>query len=140
MNLCSCDLSVDMKYAVVLFSLFLLFMTNDVFGQRYRNQPNLGAEEMVKFIALRNGDIVEFNWSINSTRIIKTIELKKGNMDENSIEWITVKTITPEDKKYIDYLPELGQVYYKLILIDDAGKTSEYEPVFQVKKGETTLL
>lgn len=129
-----------MKYAVVLISFFILFMAGDVYGQRYRNQPNLGAEEMVKFIALRNGDIVEFNWSINSTRIIKTIELKKGNIEENSIEWITVKTITPEDKKYIDYLPELGQVYYKLILTDEAGKTSEYEPVFQVKKGETTLL
>jgi len=129
-----------MKYAVVLISFFMLFMANDVLGQRYRNQPNLGAEEMVKFIALRNGDIVEFNWIINSTRIIKTIELKKGNIEENSIEWITVKTITPEDKKYIDYLPDLGQVFYKLILTDDTGKTSEYEPVFQVKKGETTLL
>jgi len=129
-----------MKYAVVLISFFVLFMANDALGQRYRNQPNLGAEEMVKFIALRNGDIVEFNWIINSTRIIKTIELKKGNIEENSVEWITVKTITPEDKKYIDYLPDLGQVFYKLILTDDTGKTSEYEPVFQVKKGETTLL
>lgn len=134
------DLRVDMKYALIFISFLILLLSNDAIGQRYRNQPNLGAEEMVKFVALRNGDIVEFNWSINSTRIIKTIELKKGNIHDNSIEWITVKTITNDDKKYIDYLPDLGQVYYKLILTDDNGKTSEYEPIFQVKKGETTLL
>jgi hypothetical protein len=95
---------------------------------------------MVKFTALKNGDIVEFNWVINSTRVIKTIELKKGNLSSNSIDWVTVKQITNEDKKYIDYLPDLGKVFYKLILTDDAGKVSEYEPEFKVKKGGTALL
>lgn len=51
-----------------------------------------------------------------------------------------MKEITPEDKKYIDYLPDLGKVFYKLILTDDTGKTSEYEPEFKVKKGGTALL
>ena len=95
---------------------------------------------MVKFIALKNGDIVEFNWTINSTREITNIELKKGNLTENSVEWVTVKEITSEDKKYIDYLPDLGKVFYKLILTDNTGKTSEYEPEFRVKKGGTSLL
>ena len=89
---------------------------------------------------MKNGDIVEFNWVINSTRVIKSIELRKGNVSSNSIEWITVKEISEEDKKYIDYLPDLGKVYYKLILTDDSGKTSEYEPEFKLKKDGTALL
>ncbi len=134
------DYRQKMKGILILLTIaFMTIMTN-AHAQRYRNQSSLGSEEMVKFIALKNGDIVEFNWTINSTREIKTIELKKGNLTENSVEWITVKEITPEDKKYIDYLPDLGKVFYKLILTDDTGKTSEYEPEFKVKKGGTALL
>lgn len=124
--------------------IFLVFASaaffNEATAQRYRNENNLGSEEMVKFVALKNGDIVEFNWVINSTREIKSIILKKGNLNSNSVEWVTVKEITQEDKRYIDYLPDLGKVFYKLILTDAAGKVSEYEPEFQVKKGSTSLL
>ena len=94
---------------------------------------------MVKFIAMKNGDILEFNWVINSTRVIKSIELRKGYLNSNSVEWKTVKKISEEDKKYIDYLPDLGQVFYKLILTDESGVTSEYEPEFRLKKGGTLL-
>lgn len=134
------DIGQKMKGLLLLLTVAFVLVFTEADAQRYRNQNNLGSEEMVKFIALKNGDIVEFNWTINSTREIKTIELKKGNLNSNSIDWVTVKTITDEDKKYIDYLPDLGKVFYKLILTDDAGKTSEYEPEFQVKKGGTTLL
>ena len=129
-----------MKGVLLLLTIAFVTVFADANAQRYRNQSNLGNEEMVKFIALKNGDIVEFNWTINSTREIKTIELKKGNISESSVEWVTVKEITPEDKKYIDYLPDLGKVFYKLILTDDTGKTSEYEPEFRIKKGGTALL
>lgn len=129
-----------MKGVLLLFTIACMTVFADANAQRYRNQSSLGSEEMVKFIALKNGDILEFNWTINSTREIKTIELKKGNLSESSVEWETVKEITPEDKKYIDYLPDLGKVFYKLILTDETGKTSEYEPEFKVKKGGTALL
>ena len=129
-----------MKGLVLIFTIVLVACFSDANAQRYRNQSNLGTEEMVKFIALKNGDIVEFNWTINSTRAIKSIELKKGNLNATSIEWITVKQITEEDKKYIDYMPDLGKVFYKLILTDETGKVSEYEPEFKVKKGGTALL
>jgi hypothetical protein len=129
-----------MKGLVLIFTIVLVAIFSDANAQRYRNQNNLGTEEMVRFIALKNGDIVEFNWTINSTRAIKSIELKKGNLNASSIEWVTVKQITEEDKKYIDYMPDLGKVFYKLILIDESGKVSEYEPEFKVKKGGTALL
>ena len=129
-----------MKGLVLILTLASLSIFSNVEAQRYRNKSNLGSEEMVKFIAMKNGDIVEFNWVINSTRIIKSIELRKGFLNSNSIEWETVKKITDEDKKYIDYLPDLGKVYYKLILTDDKGISSEYEPEFQLKDGGTTLL
>lgn len=129
-----------MRGLFILFTIAFLAIASEADAQRYRNQNNLGTEEMVKFIALKNGDIVEFNWTINSTREIKSIELKKGNFDNNSIDWVTVKEITEEDKRYIDYLPSLGKVFYKLILTDASGKTSEYEPEFKVKKGGTSLL
>ena len=129
-----------MKGLFLIVTLIFLSIFSTAEAQRYRNQSNLGNEEMVKFIAMKNGDIVEFNWVINSTRIIKSIELRKGNVSSNSIEWITVKQITEEDKKYIDYLPDLGKVHYKLILTDDSGKTSEYEPEFKLKKDGTALL
>lgn len=134
------DIGQKMKGLFLLLTIAFVTVATEADAQRYRNQNNLGTEEMVKFIALKNGDILEFNWSINSTREIKSIELKKGNLSSNSIDWVTVKTITDEDKKYIDYLPDLGKVFYKLILTDDTGKTSEYEPEFQVKKGGTALL
>lgn len=134
------EYSQKMKGLLILLTFAFITVFSDADAQRYRNQSNLGGEEMVKFTALKNGDIVEFNWSINSTRVIKTIELKKGNINTNSIEWTTVKEITDEDKKYIDYLPDLGKVFYKLILTDETGKTSEYEPEFKVKKGGTALL
>jgi len=124
----------------LLLTVAFITVFADARAQRYRNQSNLGNEEMVTFVALKNGDIVEFNWTINSTREIKSIELKKGNISESSVEWVTVKEITPEVKKYIDYLPDLGKVFYKLILTDDTGKTSEYEPEFRIKKGGTALL
>ena len=95
---------------------------------------------MVKFIAIKNGDILEFNWIINSTRVIKLIELRKGIMNSNSIEWETVKKISEEDKTYIDYMPDLGQVFYKLILTDESGKASEYDPEFKIKKDGSSLL
>jgi hypothetical protein len=129
-----------MKGLVLIFTFVLMAFFGDANAQRYRNQNNLGTEEMVRFIALKNGDIVEFNWTINSTRAIKSIELKKGNLNASSIEWVTVKQITEEDKKYIDYMPDLGKVFYKLILTDETGKVSEYEPEFKVKKGGTALL
>jgi len=129
-----------MKGLFLIVTLIFLSIFSTAEAQRYRNQSNLGNEEMVKFIAMKNGDIVEFNWVINSTRVIKSIELRKGNVSSNSIEWITVKEISEEDKKYIDYLPDLGKVYYKLILTDDSGKTSEYEPEFKLKKDGTALL
>lgn len=129
-----------MKGLFLILTLALISVFSNADAQRYRNQSNLGNEEMVRFIAMKNGDIVEFNWVINSTRVIKSIELRKGNVTSNSIEWITVKKISDEDKKYIDYLPDLGKVYYKLILTDNNGKTSEYEPEFRLKEGGTTLL
>lgn len=129
-----------MKGLVLILTLALISIFSNVEAQRYRNKSNLGNEEMVKFIAIKNGDIIEFNWVINSTRVINSIEIRKGVLNSNSIEWKTVKEISEEDKKYIDYLPDLGQVYYKLILTDNSGKASEYEPEFQLKKGGTALL
>ena len=129
-----------MKGLVLILTLTLLSIFSNVEAQRYRNKSNLGSEEMVKFIAMKNGDILEFNWVINSTRVITSIELRKGSMNAKSIEWETVKKITDEDKKYIDYLPDLGKVFYKLILTDESGKTSEYDPIFQLKTGGTALL
>lgn len=129
-----------MKGLFVIFTLVLLAVFSDADAQRYRNKSNLGGEEMVKFIALKNGDILEFNWVINSTRVIESIELRKGSLNANSIEWETVKKITDEDKKFIDYQPDLGQVFYKLILTDNNGVTSEYEPEFKLKKDGVALL
>jgi len=129
-----------MKGLFLILTVAMLSVFSNADAQRYRNKSNLGNEEMVKFIAMKNGDILEFNWVINSTRIIKSIELRKGSMHSNSIEWETVKKISDEDKKYVDYLPDLGQVFYKLILIDDSGTTSEYDPEFRLKKDGVSLL
>ncbi|NJN28236.1 MAG: hypothetical protein HC819_20830 [Cyclobacteriaceae bacterium] len=129
-----------MKGIILVLSLAFALVYTNAEAQRYRNQNNLGNEEIVKFVALKNGDVLEFNWVINSTRTIKTIELRKGSITSNSVDWETVKTITQEDKKYIDYLPDLGQVFYKLILTDEAGVTSEYEPEFRLKKDGSALL
>ena len=129
-----------MRGLVLILTFALLSIFSNAEAQRYRNQSNLGKEEMVRFIAMKNGDILEFNWVINSTRVIKSIELRKGNLISNSIEWETVKKISEDDKKYIDYLPDLGQVFYKLVLTDESGMTSEYEPIFRLKEGGATLL
>jgi len=128
-----------MKGFILILTFALVVVFSNANAQRYRNQNNLGSEEMVKFVALKNGDVLEFNWVINSTRHIKTIELRKGSLNSNSVDWETVKTITQDDKKYIDYLPDLGQVFYKLILTDESGVTSEYEPEFRLKKDGTLL-
>lgn len=129
-----------MKGLVLLLTLASVSIFSSAEAQRYRNKSNLGNEEMVKFIATKNGDILEFNWVIHSTRVIKLIELRKGILNSNSIEWETVKKISEEDKRYIDYMPDLGQVFYKLILTDDSGKASEYEPEFRLSKDGSTLL
>ena len=63
-----------MKGLVLILTLASLSIFSNVEAQRYRNKSNLGSEEMVKFIAMKNGDIVEFKWVINSTRVIKSIE------------------------------------------------------------------
>lgn len=127
-----------MKGKFFIGALLMISFFTTANAQRYRNQNNLGSEEMVKFVALKNGDILEFNWAINSTRKIKSIELRKGSIHANSVEWETVKVITADDKKYVDYLPDLGQVFYKLILIGADGKTTEYDPQFKLKKDDAT--
>jgi hypothetical protein len=129
-----------MKGLVLVLTLASLSIFSDAEAQRYRSSTNLGNEELVKFIAIKNGDVLEFNWVINSTRVIKLIELRKGILNANSIEWETVKKISKEEKQYIDYMPDLGQVFYKLLLTDDDGKISEYEPEFRLKKDGSTLL
>lgn len=125
---------------VLILTLASLSIFSNANAQRYRNQSNLGNEEMVKFIALKNGDVLEFNWEIKSTRVITTIELRKGILNSNSIEWKTIKELTIDDVKYVDPMPDLGQVFYKLILTDESGKASEYDPEFRLKKGGTALL
>lgn len=125
---------------VLILTLASLSIFSNANAQRYRNQSNLGNEEMVKFIALKNGDVLEFNWEIKSTRVITTIELRKGILNSNSIEWKTIKELTIEDVKYVDPMPDLGQVFYKLVLTDESGKASEYDPEFRLKKGGTALL
>ena len=67
-----------MKGFILILTFALAVVFTNAHAQRYRNQNNLGSEEMVKFVALKNGDVLEFNWVINSTRHIKTIELRKG--------------------------------------------------------------
>lgn len=127
-----------MKGSFILLTLVALGVCFNAEAQRYRNQSNLGSEEMVKFIAMKDGDVLEFNWEIKSTRDIKTIEIKKGNINAKSVEWETVKSITNEDEKYVDMLPNLGKVFYKLILTDAKGIASEYTPEFKLKKDETS--
>ena len=129
-----------MKGLELVLTLASLAIFSDAEAQRYRNNSNLGNEEMVKFIAIKNGDILEFNWVINSTRVIKLIELRKGILNDSSIEWETVKKISEEDKRYIDYMPDLGQVFYRLLLTDDDAKISEYELESRFKKDGSTLL
>ncbi len=125
---------------VLIFTLASISIFSDAEAQRYRNKSNLGNEEMVKFIALKNGDVLEFNWEIKSTRVIKSIELRKGVLNSDAIEWKIVKELTLEDVKYVDPMPDLGQVFYKLILTDESGKESEYDPEFKLKKDGTALL
>jgi hypothetical protein len=119
----------------------MVMALQEAVAQRYRTDNDLGNTEMVRFVALKNGDIVEFNWEINSTREIKTIELKKGAMEEGTyrINWKTVKTLSKDDKKYIDYLPDLGQIYYRLTLTASDGTVMDYEPEFRVKNGDSKL-
>ena len=64
-----------MKGFFLILSFAMLTVFSNATAQRYRNKNNLGNEEMVKFIAMKNGDILEFNWVINSTRVINSIEL-----------------------------------------------------------------
>ncbi len=133
-------MNCKMRGLVIVATLAFLSVFTNADAQRYRNKSNLGNEEMVKFIAMKNGDILELNWVINSTRSIKSVELRKGSLNAKSVTWETVKKITDDDKRYIDYLPDLGKVFYKLILTDASGQTSEYEPTFKLKKGGTALL
>ena len=131
---------IPMRGRILIFFIVAFMAFFHANAQRYRNQSDLGYEEMVKFIAWKNGDIVEFNWEIKSTRNISAIELKKGNMQRSSVEWETIKKIKDDEKKYVDYVPNLGKVFYKLIVIDDSGRGIEYDPVFKVKKDGGSLL
>lgn len=129
-----------MRGLVIITTLAFLFVFNNADAQRYRDKSNLGNDEMVKFIAIKNGDILELNWEISSTRTIKSVELRKGILNAKSVTWETVKKITDDDNKYIVVLPDLGKVFYKLILTDASGQTNEYEPTFKLKKGGIALL
>ena len=123
-----------MKGIFLIVSVVLLSICSTAEAQRYRNQNDLGTEEMVRFTALKNGDILEFSWVINSTRSIESIELKKGNSNINSmVEWVTVKKINGNEENHIDYVPQLGEVLYKLIVTDEQGDVSEYKPQFRLK-------
>lgn len=123
-----------MKGIIFVVTVLIFSVCSNAEAQRYRNQSNLGSEEMVRFTAMKNGDVLEFTWVVNSTRSIESIELKKGNSGPNSmVEWVTVKKINANEENHIDYLPELGEVLYKLIVTDDQGDVSEYKPQFRLK-------
>lgn len=123
-----------MKGIIFIVTVLIFSVCSNAEAQRYRNQSNLGSEEMVRFTAMKNGDVLEFTWVVNSTRSIESIELKKGNSGANSmVEWVTVKKVDANEENHIDYLPELGEVLYKLIVTDDQGDVSEYKPQFRLK-------
>ena len=124
-----------MKNIVGLFLLAFLGIFSQAEAQRYRNQSNLGKAEMVQFVAAKNGDILELNWQINTTRKIKSIELRKGNDTANSTDWETVKEFSDRQNLYVDYIPSLGRMRYKLVVIDEEGTRSEYDPSFVLSKG-----
>jgi len=123
-----------MKGFIFIVTVLIFSVCSNAEAQRYRNQSNLGSEEMVRFTAMKNGDVLEFTWVVNSTRSIESIELKKGNSGANSmVEWVTVKKVDANEENHIDYLPELGEILYKLIVTDDQGDISEYKPQFRLK-------
>ena len=129
-------------FLVILAFMLFFGITQKVRAQRYRSENNLGTEEMVKFVATKDGDVLEFSWEINTTREIESIVLKKGEFYGKKvnaeIKWKTVKQFEKEDHEYVETLPQLGQLNYRLMVVGKDGSVKEYSPTYQVKKQEGT--
>ena len=125
------------KGPLVILAFLILGMTHQAM-QRYRAENNLGTEEIVKFIATKDGDALEFSWQINSTRDIESVVLKKGEFtskkSNNQLQWKTVKQFGKEVHEYVETVPELGQLNYRLMVVGKDGSVKEYAPTFEVKK------
>ncbi|MGF1637013.1 MAG: hypothetical protein ACFCUU_08075 [Cyclobacteriaceae bacterium] len=118
--------------AVLVLLLAIWLSSNDLMAQRYKRDA-IGTMEMVKFEAYRNGGMIEFQWDINTTREIKEVEIQKGKLLTNEVSWTTVKKVEEGETTFVEYDPDSGQMFYKLILVSEDGTVREYNPTFKIK-------
>jgi len=120
---------------LLVFALYL-GVQEPIFAQRLKNKSIVGDAEIVHFEASRVGNIIEFTWRINTTRNIVTIEIRKGipeRINNDQLDWELLKEVDKGENKCFDYNPDEGQMFYKLILKDINGVSTEYEPKYTVK-------
>lgn len=117
-----------------LAAMLFLALGEQVFAQRYSHDNTLGGIENVRFTAKRNGGTIEFNWNIQSTREITSVEVMRGQFNErDEISWELLKKFDISESTYVDYDPNSGKMFYKLVLIGKDGTAREYEPKYTVK-------
>jgi len=122
----------------IIFGVLLWTVTSvlptEVMAQRYSRESSIGGVENVRFVAQRNGGIIEFSWEVRTTRDIVSIELKKGIPDRrDEVQWELMDTLEADKKSYTDFQPRSGKMFYKLVLIDKEGTAREYTPQFGLK-------
>ncbi len=127
------DSTLIIRIAAFCFLLFLGTIQESQ-AQRYSHDNTLGGIENVRFVALRNGGIIEFSWNIQSTREITTVEVMRGQFnDKDEIQWESLRRFDSSESTYVDYDPNSGKMFYKLVLIGKDGNAREYEPKYLVK-------
>lgn len=103
-------------------------------AQRYSEGNTLGGIENVRFNAFRNGGIIEFSWNIQSTREIASVEVMRGQFNErDEISWELLKKFEALESTFVDYDPNSGKMFYKLVLVGKDGTAREYEPKYRIK-------
>lgn len=118
----------------VVAAVFLVLQFQEAHAQRYSQDNSLGGIENVRFVAQRNGGTIEFNWNIQSTREITSVEVMRGQFNErDEISWELLKKFDTSESTYVDYDPNSGKMLYKLVLIGKDGTAREYEPKYRVK-------
>jgi len=120
---------------ILALGIFITILSkSETFAQRYSHDNSLGGIENVRFVAERNGGVIEFTWNIQTTREITAVEVRKGIIStDEEIAWEVLKEFNVEESTYVDYDPSTGKLYYKLVLIGSDGTAREYEPKYMVK-------
>jgi hypothetical protein len=121
--------------SLVIFTLLTLTQF-EASAQRFRLEELNNQEVELQFDAIKNKDQINFQWQTSTQVNIQSFELRKGMENGRYVDWETLTVVKNIESnkiyQFVDNLPVLGEMHYRLKLIAADGSSFEFSPIFKL--------